>query len=309
MLIVRFAHYDGNDSAVGVLADGTVTGFADAGTLADLLGLPADQFRERCLDPGGPTYPVDAVRLLPPVDGRTEVWAAGVTYQQSRAARVEESERSATVYEQVYDADRPELFFKSAAWRVVGDGEPISVREDSQVDVPEPELAVVVNADGQIVGYTVCDDVSSRTLEGENPLYLPQAKIYLGGCAVGPGIRPAWEVADPYQLAIRLTIRRDGAVHWSGEASTSQLRRRLDELVDYLVRAEAFPDGVVLSTGTCLVPGTPFTLTAGDQVEIEIDGVGRLTNPVIRGRADMQWLVSGYDDPRQRPRNTQEVSR
>ncbi len=309
MLIVRFAQHDSNGSAVGVLADGTVTAFVGAGTLADLLGLPADDFRARCLDPGGPTYPVDAVRLLPPVDGRTEVWAAGVTYQQSRAARVEESERSATVYEQVYDAERPELFFKSAAWRVVGDGEPISVREDSSVDVPEPELAVVVNADGQIVGYTVCDDVSSRTLEGENPLYLPQAKIYLGGCAVGPGIRPAWEVADPYRLAIRLTIRRDGAVYWSGEASTSQLRRRLDELVDYLVRAEAFPDGVVLSTGTCLVPETPFTLTAGDQVEIEIDEVGTLSNPVVQGRTDMQWLVDGYDDTRQRPRTTQEVTR
>jgi 2-dehydro-3-deoxy-D-arabinonate dehydratase len=309
VLIVRFAQHDSNGGAVGVLADGTVTGFAGAGTLADLLGLPADDFRARCLDPGGASYPIDAVRLLPPVDGRTEVWAAGVTYQQSRAARVEESERSATVYEQVYDADRPELFFKSAAWRVVGDGEPISVREDSKVDVPEPELAVVVNAEGQIVGYTVCDDVSSRTLEGENPLYLPQAKIYLGGCAVGPGIRPAWEVADPYRLAIRLTIRRGGAVHWSGEASTSQLRRRLDELVDYLVRAEAFPDGVILSTGTCLVPETPFTLTAGDQVAIEIDEVGTLTNSVIRGRTDMQWLVAGYDDTRKRPRTTQEATR
>jgi 2-dehydro-3-deoxy-D-arabinonate dehydratase len=237
------------------------------------------------------------------------VWAAGVTYQQSRAARVEESERSATVYEQVYDADRPELFFKSVAWRVVGDGEPIAVRDDSKVDVPEPELAVVVNAAGEIVGYTVCDDVSSRTLEGENPLYLPQAKIYLGGCSVGPGIRPAWEVTDPYDLTIRLTIRRDGSVHWSGEASTSQLRRRLDELVDYLTRADAFPDGVILSTGTCLVPGTPFTLTAGDEVQIEIDEVGILTNPVVRGRTDMQWLVAGYDDTRQRPRTTQEVTR
>jgi 2-dehydro-3-deoxy-D-arabinonate dehydratase len=307
--IVRFAQHDSNGSAVGVLTDGKVTGFAGVATLAELLQLPAGALRERCLDPGGPTYPVGDVRLLPPADGRTEVWAAGVTYQQSRAARVEESERSATVYEQVYDADRPELFFKSVAWRVVGDGEPIAVRDDSKVDVPEPELAVVVNAAGEIVGYTVCDDVSSRTLEGENPLYLPQAKIYLGGCSVGPGIRPAWEVTDPYDLTIRLTIRRGGAVHWSGEASTSQLRRRLDELVDYLTRADAFPDGVILSTGTCLVPGTPFTLTAGDEVQIEIDEVGSLTNPVVRGRTDMQWLVAGYDDTRQRPRTTQEVTR
>ena len=177
-----------------------------------------------------------------------------MTYFSSREARVEESERSADVYRQVYDAERPELFFKSAAWRVAGDGQTIAVRADSAVDVPEPEVAVVINRFGEIAGYTACNDVSSRSIEGENPLYLPQAKIYLGGCALGPSVRPSWEVADPYDLGIELTIRRDGALAWQGRASTSALRRTFDELAGYLMRADIHPDGVVLSTGTCLVP-------------------------------------------------------
>jgi 2-dehydro-3-deoxy-D-arabinonate dehydratase len=199
---------------------------------------------------------------------------------------VEESERAATVYELVYDAARPELFFKSVAWRVVEAGGRIAVRADSALDVPEPELAVVSNSRGEIVGYTICNDVSSRTIEGENPLYLPQAKIYQGACSVGPWIRPAWEVSDPYALGISLRIDRDGVECWSGQASTMQLHRRLDDLVSYLMRADAHPDGVVLSTGTCLVPPPPFTLTDGDVVTIGIEEVGTLTNPVIRGRLD-----------------------
>jgi 2-dehydro-3-deoxy-D-arabinonate dehydratase len=204
-----------------------------------------------------------------------------------------ESETSATVYEQVYDAVRPELFFKSAAWRVCGDGEPISVRADSAVDVPEPELAVVIDPTGAIVGFTVCNDVSSRTIEGENPLYLPQAKIYLGGCAVGPGIRPAWEVANPYDLTIDLTITRDDGRLWHGTASTGELHRRFEDLIEHLVRADAFPHGAILSTGTSLVPDLPFTLHAGDVVRVEIDQVGVLTNSVVRGLAPMAWLADG----------------
>jgi len=223
--------------------------------------------------------------VLAPIDGRTELWAAGVTYEQSRTARVQESERSATVYELVYDASRPELFFKSVAWKVVGPGESIAIRDDSTVDVPEPELAVVVNAAGEIVGYSVCDDVSSRSIEGENPLYLPQAKVFLGGAALGPGIRPAWEVADPYNLGIELRIDRGGAPAWSGTASTAALHRRLDDLVRYLRYADSFPDGVILSTGTCLVPELPFTLQDGDVVEIAIEEVGRLRTPVVAGLA------------------------
>jgi 2-dehydro-3-deoxy-D-arabinonate dehydratase len=148
--------------------------------------------------------------------------------------------------------------------------------------VPEPELAVVVNADAEIVGYTIANDVSSRSIEGDNPLYLPQAKVYAACCAVGPGITPAWEVPDPYALTIRMRIHRHGQEHWSGETSTSELKRRLEDLVSYLFRADDFPEGVILSTGTALVPDTPFTLQPGDEVEISIDGLGTLRNPVVR---------------------------
>jgi 2-dehydro-3-deoxy-D-arabinonate dehydratase len=200
-------------------------------------------------------------------------------------ARVQESLDSADIYDKVYTAPRPELFFKSAAWRVAGPGAPVNVRADSEVDVPEPELGVLLNAAAEVVGYTVCNDMSSRSIEGENPLYLPQAKIYLGGCAAGPGIRPAWEVPDPYALTIAMTITRRGAVAWSGDAETSGLRRRIAELAGYLFREDEFPAGVLLSTGTSLVPDLPFTLQAGDEVRISISEVGDLVNPVVRGKA------------------------
>jgi 2-dehydro-3-deoxy-D-arabinonate dehydratase len=223
--------------------------------------------------------------LLAPIDGRTEVWASGVTYEISREARVEESEHEADIYRRVYDAARPELFFKAVSWKVSGTGEPIAVREDSEVDVPEPELAVVCNRDGEIVAYSVCNDVSSRSIEGENPLYLPQAKVYLGSCALGPSLRPAHEIPDPYALEIALEIERDGETIWRGKTSTAQLHRRLDELVAYLFRADRFPEGAVLSTGTCLVPDMPFSLRSGDVVAITIEEIGTLRNPVVSGLA------------------------
>jgi 2-dehydro-3-deoxy-D-arabinonate dehydratase len=164
----------------------------------------------------------------------------------------------------------------------------VCVRSDSLIDVPEPELAVVLNAVGAVAGYTICNDMSSRSIEGENPLYLPQAKIYLGGCAVGPWIVPAWEIPDPYALAIELTIIRDGATAWEGSASTSGLRRKIAELAGYLFREDEFPAGVVLSTGTSLVPELPFTLEPGDEVRIGISGIGELTNPVVRGKAALR---------------------
>jgi len=241
--------------------------------------------------------PAGEITLLPPIDGRTEVWAAGVTYFISREARVEESERSADVYRQVYEAERPELFFKSAAWRVVGDGQTIAVRADSAVDVPEPEVALVINRFGEIAGYTACNDVSSRSIEGENPLYLPQAKIYLGSCALGPAIRPSWEIADPYDLGIELTIRRDGAVAWHGQARTSALRRTFDELAGYLMRADVHPDGVVLATGTCLVPPAPFSLADGDVVAVAVDQVGVLTTGVVRGLDRMREAFDRHSPP------------
>ncbi|PZF83653.1 fumarylacetoacetate hydrolase family protein [Jiangella anatolica] len=301
MLLVRFATAASPAASVGVLDDSTVTTIDGVATLGELWRLPLASLRSVVEGASGAAFPVADVALLPPVDGATEVWACGVTYKVSEEARVEESERAASVYELVYDAERPELFFKSVAWRVVGDGEPIAVRADSRIDVPEPEVAVVVTAHGEIAGYTVCNDVSSRTIEGENPLYLPQAKAYLGACAVGPGIRPAWEVPDPYALPVSMSITRAGEESWSGTASTSLLRRRFDELVSFLVRADAFPDGAVLSTGTCLVPAAPWTLVAGDVVRIEVGGVGVLANPVVEGVEAMSWLVGARDDVRRRP--------
>jgi 2-dehydro-3-deoxy-D-arabinonate dehydratase len=284
MHIVRFVNPLTGADAVGVDDGEQVVELPGVTTVGELLRLPSGELRERCAAAaGGTRHPSGSVRRLAPVDGRMEVWAAGVTYRRSREARVQESERAADVYELVYDAERPELFFKSVAWKVTGDGGRIAVRADSEIDVPEPELGLVLNTAGEIVGYTVVDDVSSRTIEGVNPLYLPQAKIYLGACAVGPAIRPAWEVADPYALDITLTIVRGGETVWDGKSSTSELHRRLDELAGYLFRADAFPDGAVLATGTSLVPDLPFTLQDGDTVTIGIAEIGTLTTTVVRG--------------------------
>jgi 2-dehydro-3-deoxy-D-arabinonate dehydratase len=260
--------------------------------MAQLLALPLAELRSLVDEAGqdrGPRVPVDTVRLLPPLDGRGEVWCSGVTYERSRGARMEESTEQ-SVYDRVYVAERPELFLKSPAWRLVTDREPIGIRADSGHDVPEPELAVVVNAHGDTVGYTVCNDVSSRSIEGENPLYIPQAKVFAGGCALAPGIRPAWEVTDPTDLGITVEVRRDGETAFSGETSTAQLARKLDELVEFLTRANTFPDGAVLATGTGIVPEMDFTLRPGDVVDIRIDQVGRLTNTVSVGVEPFTWL-------------------
>jgi 2-dehydro-3-deoxy-D-arabinonate dehydratase len=284
--LIRFRVGDG-EPRVGVLDAGgnaTVLGPA-AGSLAELLALPVAEIRGICEAPAGETVPATEIALLAPADGRMEVWAAGVTYERSRTARMAESEQSADIYDRVYAAERPELFFKSAAWRVSGPGAPVSVRADSTIDVPEPELAVVLNAAGAVAGYTIGNDMSSRSIEGQNPLYLPQAKTYLGGCAIGPWIVPAWEIPDPYALAIELTIARDGGVAWEGSASTAGLHRKIDELAAWLFREDEFPAGVILSTGTSLVPDLPFTLQAGDEVRIAIAGIGALVNPVVRGKA------------------------
>jgi 2-dehydro-3-deoxy-D-arabinonate dehydratase len=292
MHIIRYLAPGSDDAVIGVLAGERVTALEEVTDLASLWKLTVAELRELLSAPATAAagYPLAEIQLLPPVDGRTEVWAAGVTYEISRAARVEESERSADVYERVYDAPRPELFFKSAGWRVAGDGGPIAVRTDSTLDVPEPEVALVLNAHGEVAGYTICNDVSSRSIEGENPLYLPQAKVYLGGCALGPAIRPAWEIADPYALTIDITILRSGAAAWHGTASTAQLHRRYDELVSCLLQADWHPAGVILSTGTCLVPPAPFTLQPQDVVRIDVSEIGTLTNPVVRGLPAMRAL-------------------
>jgi 2-dehydro-3-deoxy-D-arabinonate dehydratase len=277
--IVRFS------SALGEPVIGLDTGgqfSPDLASLAALLRLPARSFRAAVDAASRTGVPIGP--LLAPIDGETEVWAAGVTYKRSEEARVEES-ATPDIYSRVYRAERPELFFKATPRRVAGPDSPIVVRADSTWDVPEPEVAIVVNSHAEIVGYTIGNDVSSRSIEGENPLYLPQAKVYLGSCALGPGIVPFWEVPDPYALGIRMRITRGGAEYWKGSTSMREFARRLDDLVSFLFREDVFPDGVILVTGTALVPDSPFTLEPGDIVEISIDTLGTLKNPVVRGKS------------------------
>ncbi len=254
------------------------------GKLCNILRLKASELRTQIEDSvrrgtadHGPGH------ILAPIDGETEVWAAGVTYKRSEEARRQES-GTPDIYAMVYTAQRPELFFKATPRRVADPDAPIVVRADSTWDVPEPELVLVINTYGEIIGYTIGNDVSSRSIEGENPLYLPQAKVYAGCCALGPGITPAWEIADPYNLAIHLTIERNKQLCWEGETNTRDLKRRFEELVTYLFLENDFPDGVLLCTGTGLVPEDPFTLQAGDEVSIRIDQLGTLRNPVVRGK-------------------------
>jgi 2-dehydro-3-deoxy-D-arabinonate dehydratase len=230
---------------------------------------------------GAPEAPPPADRdLLPPVDAQ-EVWAAGVTYYRSRDARIDESRDSggADFYARVYEAERPELFFKAAAFRVKGHGQPVRVRRDARWSVPEPELALAVSAHGRIIGFSIGNDVSSRDIEGENPLYLPQAKVYDGSCALGPGLLLRREplAAD---TKIQLQILRGERPVFEGETTLAQLKRRPDELVAYLYRELAFPSGSYLLTGTGIVPPHDFSLLSGDVVAITVEGVGRLVNPV-----------------------------
>lgn len=213
--------------------------------------------------------------------GSQDVWAAGVTYYRSRDARMDESRDSggATFYDRVYEAERPELFFKSTAARVVAPGGVVRVRRDSTWSVPEPELVLVIDAAGAVVGYTVGNDMSARDIEGENPLYLPQAKLYDGSCSIGPAVLFTAEPL-PSTTTIRLRIVRNGAVAFEGETTTGQIKRGFDELAGWLYRESTFPVGCYLFTGTGIVPPDAFTLASGDEVAIAIDGIGTLTNTV-----------------------------
>jgi 2-dehydro-3-deoxy-D-arabinonate dehydratase len=290
--IVRYADRRDRQVKVGVRTDEGVRQLPVT-ELAELLRLTKDELRST-LDKAGDR--ADDPLVLPPIDGRTELWASGVTYERSRDARVEETTEK-SVYERVYDAERPELFLKAVAWRVVTDGEPVAIRADSGLDVPEPEFGVVANSAGEIVGYVVCNDMSSRSIEGENPLYLPQAKIYAGSAAISTGIKPAWEIDDPQDLAIALEVDRGGDTAWRGETSTARMHRTPDELVDYLFRGDSHPDGAILSTGTGIIPELSFTLQDGDVVRISIDQVGTLTNRVVVGKDPLAWLVTAINDP------------
>jgi 2-dehydro-3-deoxy-D-arabinonate dehydratase len=271
----RLGWWDGSN-----VLDLATTGAAWASSLAEILAA-ATPITSLVQQVGGSAnaYALGEVTLLAPIDGQ-EVWAAGVTYERSRDAREQESENAADLYARVYNAERPELFFKADARRCAGPDGAIKVRPDARWTVPEPELTLVIDASLQIRGFTIGNDVSSRDIEGENPLYLPQAKVYEGACALGPWIVPTESISDPYALRIACSIARDGAIVWQDETNTQKLHRKLDELVSYLGRCNSFPAGAFLLTGTCLVPPDSLSLQTGDRVEIAIAGLGALRNVV-----------------------------
>ena len=289
MHLVRYQSSNGRP-VVGVRTGDTVAPVEAIDSFAELLRLPLADL-QTAVAKAGEAVPVDGLKFLPPLDGRGEVWCAGVTYERSRGARMEESAEQ-SVYDKVYTADRPELFQKAPAWRVVTDGEPVGIRTDSGHDVPEPELAVVANSHGEIVGFTVCNDMSSRSIEGVNPLYVPQAKLFAGGCALATGIRPVWEVANPKDLSIDLVIERAGDKVFADTTSTAKLVRELQDLIDVLFLPNDFPDGVILATGTGIVPELDFALAAGDVITITIAEVGTLTNTVAVGREPFAFLAT-----------------
>ena len=275
MSIVRYAGADGRPE-VGVRQNDRVHPIAGA-DLASLLRLSEGELRQQLgAAAAGESLSLSELTLLAPIDGRTEVWGAGVTYFRSREARMEESKFD-RVYLDVYDADRPELFFKSVAWRVLGDGASGGMRHDSTDSIPEPEVAIVVNSSAEIVGAVICNDFTSRSIEAENPIYLPQAKTFTGSCALSSEIVPWGELDHPDDLTISLDIQRSGSTWFEGSASTSAMKRSYQELVTWLFAAMEFPDGVVLSTGTCIVPELGQSLIEGDEVTVRVDQLGSLT--------------------------------
>jgi len=246
-------------------------------TLSDVLSLHMGAFRK--------LYEVPSVKevkgkLVAPVAADSEIWGAGVTYQRSRDARKEES-GIPDVYQLVYEADRPELFFKATARRTVGTDGEVGIREDAKTSVPEPEVAIVINKFSELIGMSICNDMTSRNIEGENPLYLSQAKIYYGSNALGPMIRPIWEIVDHDKLDIYAKIERAGSIVWQAETSLKSLNRSFDDLIEYLFKCQHFPVGAILSTGTGIVPPLDISLVAGDLVTITVDQIGTLVNKVV----------------------------
>lgn len=232
--------------------------------------------------PAGSSFESKAIAQhpwLPPI-AQQEVWAAGVTYFRSRSARMEESEQSGgdRFYDLVYEAERPELFFKATGPRARGHLDPVCIRSDSAWDVPEPELTLAINSSGSVFGYTIGNDMSSRSIEGENPLYLPQAKVYRGSCAIGPCLVVGNPVSQETEISI--AIERGGETVFSGTTNVSQIKRGFEELAEFLFRENEFPFGAYLMTGTGIVPDSDFTLVSGDRIRIEISGLGCLENAV-----------------------------
>jgi 2-dehydro-3-deoxy-D-arabinonate dehydratase len=280
-------HLPSGETGAGLVEGDEVQPLSLAGgqyrTLAEILASDDPAALARFMvDEHAPRIPLPQALLLPPID-QQEVWAAGVTYKRSRTARMEESQGAAQFYDKVYEAPRPELFFKASPHRVAGPGQPVRIRQDADWNVPEPELALVLSPRMELVGFTIGNDMSSRDIEGENPLYLPQAKVYDGCCALGPVITLGDVLPDGSETRIRLAVERSGATAFEGQTTLAQLARTFDDLVGYLARDNTFPHGAFLLTGTGIVPADDFTLRAGDVVEIAIDGIGVLRNPVVQG--------------------------
>jgi 2-dehydro-3-deoxy-D-arabinonate dehydratase len=286
---MRLAKFRRMDGTVGVgMWDGAVLKPLDLQQvdqvrgLQDILHAPDPRgLAKYLLDPKATPVSVDEVTLLAPID-QQEVWAAGVTYKRSQVARMEESEAGASHYDKVYTAPRPEIFFKATPSRVSGPGEPLRVRADSRWSVPEPELALVISPANRLVGFTVGNDMSARDIEGENPLYLPQAKVYNQCCGLGPCVFIPDGPLDRAGTVIRLTIVRDGQAVFHGETNVDQMKRQFDELIGWLTKENDIPQGAFLLTGTGIVPPDDFTLRDGDAVSIEITGIGTLTNPIVQ---------------------------
>jgi 2-dehydro-3-deoxy-D-arabinonate dehydratase len=253
-----------------------------AATLADILESENPRESVEWLRLPDARVPLAEVKLLPPID-RQEVWAAGVTYKRSRTARMEESEAAASCYDRVYVSPRPELFMKATPHRVSGPGQPLRIRYDATWNVPEPELTLVINSAQKLVGFTVGNDMSSRDIEGDNPLYLPQAKVYNQCCGLGPWITLAAFMPARDAIGIKLAIFRGDKSVFEGETSVAQMARTFEDLIGWLGRDNSFPNGVFLLTGTGVVPPSDFTLHADDRVDITIDGIGTLSNPIVQG--------------------------
>ncbi|MBI2823632.1 MAG: fumarylacetoacetate hydrolase family protein [Planctomycetia bacterium] len=285
MKLGKFRFPNGRES-VGLVDGDEVAPLALSGghfqTLAEILEADDPAGTAEFLVEKTEKVPLEQAIPLSPVD-RQEIWAAGVTYTRSRKARMDESEQAASFYDLVYAAPRPELFFKATPSRVSAPGAPVRIRRDALWNVPEPELTLVLNSRLRLVGFTIGNDMSSRDIEGENPLYLPQAKVYDGCCALGPWITLARDMPPAEQTTIRLAIKRGKQVICEGTTCVARMARSFDDLVEYLGRDNTFRDGVFLLTGTGIVPDDDFTLFAGDVVEIAIDGIGTLTNPVVQG--------------------------